>query len=167
MKKTISIILTALFLTICFSFKPVEKAGIQWLTFEQALKAAEKQKKKVFIDVYTEWCGWCKVMDAQTFTDKKIAEYVNKKYYAVKLDAESMKTFTYKGQQVSERELAQKLNVTAYPTTVYLDENFDLLSPVPGFLKVPELDKILKFYGEDAFKKQTWQEFDASYKPAN
>lgn len=150
-----------------FATKPTEKVGIQWVSFEQALKLSEKEKRKVFLDVYTEWCGWCKVMDAQTFSDKNIAAYVNKKYYAVKLDAESEKTFSYKGQQMSERQLAQMLKVTAYPTTVYLDENFDLLSPVPGFLKVPELTKILKFYGEDAFKKQTWQDFEANYKPSN
>jgi thioredoxin-related protein len=167
MKKIVSIILATLFLTLLSGFKPTEKAGIQWMTFEQALKASEKQKRKIFIDVYTDWCGWCKVMDAQTFSDKKITEYVNKKYYAVKLNAESMKTFAYKGQQVSERQLAQMLNVSAYPTTVYMDENFELLSPVPGFLKVPELEKILKFYGEEAFKKQSWQDFDKSYKPEN
>jgi thioredoxin-related protein len=161
------LIMTSAFVALS-SFKPNgEKIGIQWMSFEQALKASEKQKKKIFIDVYTDWCGWCKVMEAQTFSDKKISDYVNKKYYAVKLDAESAKTFSFKGQQVSERQLAQMLNVSAYPTTVYMDENFDLLSPIPGFLKVPELDKILKFYGEDAFKKQTWQDFDASYKPSN
>lgn len=169
--KSIAIsILVFSFTALLVGFKPAgnEQGPIKWMSFEQALAESKKTKKKIFIDVYTDWCGWCKKMDAATFSNQKLAAYVNKKYYAVKLDAESMKTFEYKGKTVSERELAgQIFQVTAYPTTVYLDENFDMLSPVPGYLDVPTFDKIITFYGEDIFKKQSWQEFDANYKPKN
>lgn len=157
-------------LATAFTFlkKEAEKSPINWVSFEQALELSKKTKKKVFIDVYTDWCGWCKRMDATTFSNEKIADYVNKKYYAVKLDAESMKTFSYKGKTMSERELAgQIFQVSSYPTTVYLDENFDVLSPVPGYLDVPKFDMIVKYFGEDAYKKQGWQDFEASYKPSN
>ncbi|MDX2189329.1 MAG: DUF255 domain-containing protein [Bacteroidota bacterium] len=161
--------LTSVFLLLVLLTSAIpngDSKAINWLTMEQALKASEKEKKKVFIDVYTDWCGWCKRMDATTFSDKKVGDYVNKKYYAVKLDAESNKTFSFKGRQVSERQLAGEIfKVSAYPTTVYLDENFDMLSPVPGYLDLPTFDKVIKFYGEDAFKKQSWQEFEAAYKP--
>lgn len=167
MKKELKGLLVLVALTLGMSsFSEAENEGIKWLTFEQALKESQTTKKKVFIDVYTDWCGWCKVMDAKTFSNKKIAEYVNQKYYAVKLDAESGKTFAFNGQIVSERQLAGEIfKVTAYPTTVYLDENFSMLSPVPGYLEVPMFDKILKFYGEDVYKRQSWQDFEASYKP--
>jgi len=146
--------------------EPQKDSAIKWMTFEQAIKESQKNKKKVFIDVYTDWCGWCKKMDASTFSNEKLAVYVNKNFYAVKLDAESMKTFEFRGKTLSERELAgQVFNVTAYPTTVYLDENFDILSPIPGYLDVPTFDKILKFYGENNYLKQSWKEFEASYKP--
>lgn len=161
----IAVLIAAVF---AFNFKTSEKGkegGIKWLTMEQAIQASKKEKRKVFIDVYTDWCGWCKKMDAATFSNAKAAEYVNKKYYAVKLDAESMKTFDYKGQTVSERELAGRIfGVNGYPTTVYLDENLDLLSPVQGYLEIGMWEKILKFYGEDVYKKQSWQDFESSYK---
>ncbi len=145
--------------------EPQREMGIKWMTFEQAVKESEKNKKKIFIDVYTDWCGWCKKMDATTFSNEKLAVYVNKNFYAVKLDAESMKTFEFRGKTISERELAgQIFKVSSYPTTVYLDENLDILSPVPGYLDVPTFDKILKFYGENNYLKQSWQEFEANYK---
>lgn len=153
--------------TTSFTYKsePKAEAAIKWMTFEQALKESEKNKKKIFIDVYTDWCGWCKKMDAETFSDAKLAGYVNKNFYAVKLDAESMKTFEFKGKTLSERELAGKIyNVNSYPTTVYLDENFDILSPVVGYLDKPFFEKILTFYGENIYLKQSWKEFESSYK---
>jgi len=145
--------------------EPQKDTAINWISFEQAIKESQKSKRKVFIDVYTDWCGWCKKMDASTFSNEKLAAYVNKNFYAVKLDAESMKTFEFRGKTMSERELAgQVFKVSAYPTTVYLDENLDILSPVPGYLDVPTFDKILKFYGENSYLKQSWKEFEASYK---
>ncbi|MFN0048409.1 MAG: thioredoxin family protein [Cytophagales bacterium] len=147
---------------------PKKEGGIRWLSFEQALKESQKDKKKVFIDVYTDWCGWCKKMDASTFSNEKVAVYLNKNFYSVKLDAESARTFEFRGKTISERELAgQIFKVNSYPTTVYLDENFDILSPVPGYLEVPMFDKILKFYGENNYLKQSWQDFEKSYKPSN
>lgn len=172
MKKSIKNILLLVSISMFLGFKPAEKGNskspINWLTFEQALAESKKSKRKIFIDVYTDWCGWCKKMDASTFSNQKMADYLNKKYYAVKLDAESMKTFEYKGKTVSERELAgQIFQVSSYPTTVYLDENFDMLSPVPGYLDVPTFEKIIKFYGDDVFKKQSWQDYESSFKPSN
>ena len=53
--------------------------------------------KKVFIDLYTSWCGWCKRMDATTFKQRAIVEYMNQKYYAVKFDAETRDTINFNG----------------------------------------------------------------------
>src|SRR5688572_9749496 len=70
---------------------------INWLTMEEAEVRMKKQPRKIFIDVYTDWCGWCKKMDKSTFSDPEVAAYVNKHYYAVKLDAESREPITVKG----------------------------------------------------------------------
>src|SRR3954463_14417926 len=78
----------------CFSQDAKE---IHWMTFKEALAKNEKAPKKIFIDVYTDWCGWCKKMDASTFTNDSIIQYMNKNFYAVKLDAETKDTIKYKG----------------------------------------------------------------------
>ncbi len=137
-------------------------SGIKWMTMEEALAANKKHPRKIVIDVYTEWCGWCKKMDKSTFADAGIVEYVNKKYYAVKLDAESTKAIEFQGQKMTEAELAGRIfGATGYPTTVYLDEKNALLSPVPGYLDVANFDKILKFFGEDIFKTKSWEQYNA------
>lgn len=162
--KYVFTILTLLFLA-SFTLKG-DKAAIKWMSFEQMLEASKKEKRKVFIDVYTDWCGWCKKMDATTFSNERVANYANKKFYAVKLDAESMRTLQFRGYTLSERQLAgQVFQVSGYPTTIYLDENLDVLTSLATYLDAPTFEKILKFYGDDNYKKMAWNEFDATYKP--
>ena len=79
----ITLIIAALPTTPNFS----NKKGVNWLTFEQASALAKTKPKKMLIDVYTDWCGWCKKMDATTFANPKIAAYVNQYFYAVKFNS--------------------------------------------------------------------------------
>ena len=74
---------------------------IHWLTLKEATERNKQQPKKFLIDVYTEWCGWCKRMDATTFEDKAVVSYVNKNFYAVKLDAETKDTFIIRISRMS------------------------------------------------------------------
>src|SRR5579859_5804868 len=75
-----------------------EHAGpVKWMSFEEAVEKAKTEKRKIFIDVYTDWCGWCKVMDKNTFTDAAVAKMLNEKFYAVKLDAEQTGDITFRG----------------------------------------------------------------------
>lgn len=142
--------------------KPTD--GIKWMTYDEATQLSKKKKKKIFIDVYTDWCGWCKKMDNTTMKDPRVIEYMNKKFYAVKLNAESPKASAYKGTPVTERELATRIfKANGYPTTLYLSEGEDLIFNLPGYREAGELDKILHFVGEDKYKTQTWEQFNATY----
>ncbi|GAB3196093.1 thioredoxin-related protein [Pontibacter aydingkolensis] len=139
--------------------KPAEK--IKWLTIEQAAARMKQEPRKVVIDVYTDWCGWCKKMDKSTFTDPEVAALVNKHFYAVKLDAEGKDPITLNGHtytfkpEYRSHELAVALlqGQMSYPTTVYLDEKFNMIAPVPGYLDAKNFSKILRYFGEDHHKK--------------
>jgi thioredoxin-related protein len=70
---------------------------IKWQTIEKVIGKKNK-KKKVFIEVYTNWCGWCKRMEKSTFNDPAIARYINTHFYSVKFDAESRKAIDFQGK---------------------------------------------------------------------
>lgn len=141
---------------------------VKWLTMEEAAAKMQKNPKKIFIDVYTDWCGWCRKMDKSTFSDPKVAAYINKHYYAVKLDAEHKKPITLNGHtynfnpEYRAHELAVALlnGQMSYPSTVYLDEKMQILSPVPGYLDVKTITKILSYFGENHHKTLSWQDFE-------
>ncbi len=61
---------------------------VNWLSWDEALELSKTESKKLFVNVYTEWCGWCKRMDALTFDQPHIAKYLNENFYPIKFDAE-------------------------------------------------------------------------------
>ena len=70
-------------------------AQIDWMTMDQALAAQKLEPKKIFMDVYTDWCGPCKLLDKKTFSNKKVIRYINQHYYAVKFNGEGTESVTY------------------------------------------------------------------------
>lgn len=149
-----------------------DEGPIHWMTYQEAMAKQAREPKKVFIDMYTSWCSWCKKMDAGTFKDSTVAAYMNNTFYAVKLDAETRDTLTYKGKQYHYlpdskcNELAILLlnGQMSYPTSVYLDEHQNVLSPVSGFMAADQIIVILHYFGDDMFKKMTWEEYVKSRK---
>jgi len=166
------LILIGLSLSLVINFSSVETCAqekIKWYTIEQVQELSADHPKKIFVDVYTDWCGWCKKMDATTFQDPKIIKQLNQNFYAVKLNAEGKEDIRFKNRvykfvpqgQRGYHELAAAFlqGKLSYPTTVYLDENLNLIQPIPGYMEVKDLEPILIFLGEDRYKNQTWQEF--------
>jgi thioredoxin-related protein len=168
MKRSLLIIIPLLWITqSAFVSDPISDDRIYWMTYEEVLRANEKQPKKVFIDVYTDWCGWCKRMDQTTFRDPKIITRLNGDFYAVKLDAESDKTFDVDGKSMSYRQLARSFQATAYPTTVYLNEDLSLIQAVPGYQQANNLEMILAYFGENHHLNTAWPEFQKKFQSEN
>lgn len=153
---------------------PVSTATVEWMSFDEAMKRMETEPRKVFIDVYTDWCGWCKRMDASTFSHPQIASYLNEKWYAVKFDAEQKAPVMYKGKEYTfvpsqsrgYNQLAAELTGgrLSYPTTVYLDEKADPIQSIPGYKDAYNMDKILQFFGENHYLNRSWVAFQEEYK---
>lgn len=144
---------------------------IKWLTIQEAYALTQKTPKKFVVDVYTDWCGWCKVMDCETFTKPAIVDYVNENFYAVKLDAEQTEditlgkqTFKYvSGGSRGVHELAAALmkNQMSYPTTVFLDEKFQLIQPIPGYLEPRTFHQIITYFGQNYHQKEPFDKYKA------
>jgi thioredoxin-related protein len=155
---------------------PASGAKIKWLDIEEAVALNKKKPKKIFIDTYTDWCGWCKKMDASTFINPVIVEYMNKNFYAVKFNAERKDTVNFNGKDYinpnpngtrSSHQLAMELlsGRMSFPSFVFMDENLAKITIVPGFRKSPEFESILHYIGEGAYKNQKWEDFNGSFKP--
>lgn len=146
---------------------------LKWLSFEQAVELNKKNPKKILIDVYTDWCGWCKVMDKNTYTNTYLIEYINKYYYPVKLNAERKDTVVFNGHTFinenkgsrSSHQLAQAIlnGKMSYPTTVFMNEKYELLSPVPGYLKPEDIEPILEFFALNKHLGMTYEQFKTSF----
>jgi thioredoxin-related protein len=144
--------------------KKEEENSIKWLSYDEAVKLNAKKPRKIFVDVYTDWCGWCKQLDKTSFRDPGVVKYVNQQYYAVKLNAESTSKVTYRGKEMTTAELARNVfHATGYPTTVYLDEKESLLQPLSGYLEADMLAKVLHYYGDNHYKTISWDNFQVSY----
>jgi len=130
---------------------------IQWMSFSEALAKQKETPKKIILDVYTKWCGPCKMMEKKTFNNPDVAAYINAHYYAVKFNAEGNETINYYGNTFenpnydetrkgrnSTHQFTQFLGVRGYPTTVFISETGDLITPVVGYLKPQQLEMYLK-----------------------
>ncbi len=152
---------------------PAQK--IKWMSFEQAYELNKKKPKKIFIDMYTDWCGWCKRMDATTFADPVVVEYMNKNFYNVKMNAERKDTVVIDGTTFvnpnpasnrSSHQLAIELlrGKMSYPSFVFLNEKSQLLTVVAGYQPAKEFEPIIHYFADNAFTDQQWEEYKAKFK---
>ncbi|EAZ83039.1 thioredoxin family protein [Algoriphagus machipongonensis] len=126
------LILLISFVLIGITVQAQEK--IEWMKFEEAVAANQKDPKMLLVDVYTDWCGWCKKMDALTFKDPEVVSYINERFYAVKLNAEDTeRTFDFMGKEYSEAKMAAVMRVQSYPNFVIIDETLKNITQLPGY----------------------------------
>ncbi len=170
---------TLILAVMLFSLTSVIAQEINWVTLEEALELQKKTPKKIMMDVYTNWCGPCKMLDRNTFQNKDVAAYVNKHYYAVKFNAEGNSSVTYKdktfanpsydasraNKRNSPHEFTRYLKVRAYPTIVFFDEEANFITPVTGYKKPRDLELYLKLFKDDVYKEmKTQEDFNKYYK---
>ena len=149
--------------------------SVKWYTLKQALEKQQKEPRKIMIDVYTDWCGWCKKMDANTFTNPVIANYLNEKYYAVKFNAEQKDSIVFQGKTFINQNpegvrnphdlaVAFLQGKMGYPSIVFIDEKSNVLTNVSGYQQPAGLEPILYFFYKDLHLTTNWEDFQKTFK---
>ena len=129
MKKIVHFVFIFLIINIAFS------SEINWLSFEEGLKKAQKENKLILMDIYAKWCHWCNVIENTTYRDKKVIELIEKYYIPIRVDAEE------------RPDINKKYNQGGLPSTLILDKNGNILF---GAIYVPpeEMRKLLTHYAQ-------------------
>ncbi len=170
-----------LLLTVCLLSMGVSAQKVNWMTMDEALAAQEKEPKKIMMDVYTTWCGPCKLLDKNTFGNNKVAEFINENYYPVKFNAEGPEEITYqdftytnpnyqparKGRN-STHFFADALKLRGYPSIVFFEEDGKLIQAIPGYKSPKDIEIYLKMIANDDYKELTtmeaWQAYQDNFK---
>lgn len=155
-----------------------EAKEIQWMTITEAMAKQKANPKKIFMDVYTDWCRPCKMLDKKTFHHPDVVKYVNEHYYPVKFNAEGPDPITLKGKtfinkprkgRAGTHQFASYLGIRGYPSMIFMDENDDIILPVTGFVNAQDLELYLKFVAKEDYKKikseQEWKDYQKNFTP--
>lgn len=139
-----------------------------WKPFEQALAQARTEGTVVLVDVYTPWCGWCRKMQQEVYTDAAILAHLDSAFAATRLNIDDAQTtLRYQDYALTPKELGTAFGASGTPTTVFLDAEGNYITRLPGFVDAPTFERVLAYIGSGAYRNQTLREFvDASPLPA-
>ena len=181
MQKLNKIWMSLIIIAMCFtqiadakSSKLVAATPVKWTSFDKVIAEAKAGNKKfILVDLYTDWCGWCKKMDENVFSDDAIATALNADFASVKFNAETNEpvifngktyTFTKDGQRGANQlalDLGKVGNKLGYPTIVVLDSDGKKLQAFPGYKDTQTMAAILKYFQTESYKKMDFQQFQS------
>jgi thioredoxin-related protein len=138
---------------------------VQWYSMREAQIKATMSGKKVLVYIYAEWCVWCQKMDNKTYTEIPVRQEISKYYYPVRIDGESSKEIVFNNQKMTMQEFAKSLGVTAYPTTLFINEDGSIIAQQGGYIKPDVFVKLLSFVGSDAYQSQEFDQFTSNDRP--
>ncbi len=149
-----------------------QSTTLTWHSMKEAMELNKKTPKKFLIDIYTDWCGWCKVMDKNTFGHEKIAAIIDQYFYAVKFNSEKDSAeIEYKGKLYKlvngYHELTTVLfngQGVGYPTICYMDTDMNIIQSIPGYQTPEQIEPILMYFGSGSHKTTPWETYYANFK---
>lgn len=147
----------------------VSDKEINWISLDEVQQRMKTAPRKVYIDVYTPWCGWCKVMDQKTFTNPNVIKYINEHFYAVKFNAEQTDSVHFMGEHYGMNGRTNQFAVQllrgqlSYPTTVIMEENFQNPQLIPGYQDVKNIEPILKYLAENQHRTTPFEQYMKSF----
>jgi thioredoxin-related protein len=170
MKYTINILL--LFVISLTVSAQTKSAKINWMTVEEVQEKMKTEPRKVYVDIFTDWCHWCKVMDKKTFTNKDVIEYMNANYYCIHFNAERKDVVTFNDKKYGPAENSKTNSLAiewmrgqlSYPTSLFFDEGFVNPQPVPGYMEISNMELIAKYIAENKHKTTPFEKYKNGFR---
>jgi thioredoxin-related protein len=170
------LILTVVSVFFFFNVSAQTAETVKWYSIEEAVRLNAQTPKKFIIDIYTDWCGWCKKMDKETFNQPEIARYINANYYPVKFNAESLEDITFSGKtfkggqavgnRVSPHQFAVALfngQNMGYPAIAYLTEKLEMIGTIPGYKTPKDIEPLLHYIAESKYQAVAFDKYSESF----
>ena len=132
---------------------------LNWLKYDEGLLKAEKEGKFILIDFYTDACGWCDKLEKEVYSNEEVKKIILEKFVPIKVNAKSNNKIVQNGEEITEKKLATLFKVTGYPTTWFLEDKDKGIAPLPGYIPAEKFVTVLKYIGEEWYKKITFQEY--------
>lgn len=180
-KKTIIALSVAVIIVIAQSFidkittKDNTLSPVHWYSFGEAVELQKKNPKPIMVDIYTNWCGPCKMMSANTFGNPTIAKYLNENFYPVKFNAETFDTVKFNGivftnknpagtqRPVHDFAISILDGKLSYPSVVFLNEEIKKIQTIVGYYQAQQFEPIMHFFGSGKYKNTSWDDFQKSF----
>jgi len=136
-----------------------KKIKITWQTFDKGVELAKKEKKMLVLDIYTDWCHWCKVMDKDTYGNPEVIKYAQANLVMAKLNAETDKKFKFKEGNYTGQQLSMMFGVEGFPSTIFLNSEGEMITSVSGFIPADRFTLILKYLKDNWYERMKFDEF--------
>ena len=170
MQKLSVVLLGCILLFSAAKVRPPDEK-LEWLKLKEAAVKLKEQNKPMLMDVYTDWCHWCKVMDDKTYSNKKVINYLKEKFYVVKLNAETRDTLNWENRKfiynnnyrINEFALFATNGQASFPTTVIFLNDGTPPIPIPGYMQPRELELIVKYFGDGEYKTKSFPEYQKTF----
>lgn len=162
--RILRIVLVSALLASCAG-GPEDGRDFEYHSMAKAQKLAESNDKKIIVDVYTDWCTFCKKLENEVYPDDRIGAVVNEYFYVVRVNAESEEMLVYNGRKIAMSEFTKLLGVSTYPSTVFIDKKGTTIGQQSGYMEVEVFEKLLAFVGSSAYRTMQFDEFSVNSLP--
>lgn len=141
--------LIVLLLTTTLSFAE----GRSWYSFNEGIAKARQENKPIVIDFYTDWCGWCKVMDQKTFSVPEVEAYLFANFIPIRINAENQtEKVKFQNKTFTPRQLTSAFQITGFPSVAFVTAKEEVITVVPGYIEKAQFLKMLEYIHQECYK---------------